>query len=130
VSAARRAEPNIRTYVLDTSVLLSDPKAMYRFAEHEVVIPLIVVAELEAKRTHPELGFFARAALRQLDEMRVEHGRLDQPMKVNDDGGELSVDMSHAILHFYQLHFYHLIMMEKSLLAQNFYQLKAQMFML
>jgi PhoH-like ATPase len=96
VSAARRAEPNIRTYVLDTSVLLSDPKAMYRFAEHEVVIPLIVVAELEAKRTHPELGFFARAALRQLDEMRVEHGRLDQPMKVNDDGGELSVDMSHA----------------------------------
>ena len=69
---------------------------MYRFAEHEVVIPLIVVAELEAKRTHPELGFFARAALRQLDEMRVEHGRLDQPMKVNDDGGELSVDMSHA----------------------------------
>jgi len=96
VSAARRAEPNIRTYVLDTSVLLSDPKAMYRFAEHEVVIPLIVVAELEAKRTHPELGFFARAALRQLDEMRVEHGRLDQPMKVNEDGGELSVDMSHA----------------------------------
>ena len=96
MSAARRAEPNIRTYVLDTSVLLSDPKAMYRFAEHEVVIPLIVVAELEAKRTHPELGFFARAALRQLDEMRVEHGRLDQPMKVNDDGGELSVDMSHA----------------------------------
>ena len=96
MSAARRAEPNIRTYVLDTSVLLSDPKAMYRFAEHEVVIPLIVVTELEAKRTHPELGFFARAALRQLDEMRVEHGRLDQPMKVNDEGGELSVDMSHA----------------------------------
>ena len=96
MSAARRAEPNIRTFVLDTSVLLSDPKAMYRFAEHEVVIPLIVVTELEVKRTHPELGYFAREALRQLDEMRVEHGRLDQPMKVNSDGGELSVDMSHA----------------------------------
>ena len=53
MSAARRAEPNIRTFVLDTSVLLSDPKAMYRFAEHEVVIPLIVVTELEVKRTHP-----------------------------------------------------------------------------
>ncbi|MEY2827549.1 MAG: PhoH family protein [Candidatus Nanopelagicales bacterium] len=94
MSAARRTEPNIRTYVLDTSVLLSDPKAMYRFAEHEIVIPLIVVTELEAKRTHPELGFFAREALRQLDEMRVEHGRLDLPMKVNEEGGELSVDMS------------------------------------
>jgi len=94
LSAARRTEPNIRTYVLDTSVLLSDPKAMYRFAEHEIVIPLIVVTELEAKRTHPELGFFAREALRQLDEMRIEHGRLDLPMKVNDEGGELSVDMS------------------------------------
>jgi PhoH-like ATPase len=67
---------------------------MYRFAEHEIVIPLIVVTELEAKRTHPELGFFAREALRQLDEMRIEHGRLDLPMKVNDEGGELSVDMS------------------------------------
>jgi PhoH-like ATPase len=67
---------------------------MYRFAEHEIVIPLIVVTELEAKRTHPELGFFAREALRQLDEMRVEHGRLDLPMKVNEEGGELSVDMS------------------------------------
>ncbi len=94
MSAARRTEPNIRTYVLDTSVLLSDPKAMYRFAEHEIVIPLIVVTELEAKRTHPELGFFAREALRQLDEMRIEHGRLDLPMKVNEEGGELSVDMS------------------------------------
>jgi PhoH-like ATPase len=94
LSAARRTEPNIRTYVLDTSVLLSDPKAMYRFAEHEIVIPLIVVTELEAKRTHPELGFFAREALRQLDEMRIEHGRLDLPMKVNEEGGELSVDMS------------------------------------
>jgi PhoH-like ATPase len=67
---------------------------MYRFAEHEIVIPLIVVTELEAKRTHPELGFFAREALRQLDEMRIEHGRLDLPMKVNEEGGELSVDMS------------------------------------
>jgi PhoH-like ATPase len=53
-----------------------------------------VVTELEAKRTHPELGFFAREALRQLDEMRIEHGRLDLPMKVNEEGGELSVDMS------------------------------------
>ena len=46
-----------RTYVLDTSVLLSDPQAITRFDEHEVVLPLVVVTELEAKRTHPELGY-------------------------------------------------------------------------
>ena len=56
-----------RTYVLDTSVLLSDPHALLRFAEHEVVLPVVVLTELEAKRTHPELGYFARNALRLLD---------------------------------------------------------------
>ena len=48
-----------RTYVLDTSVLLSDPGALLRFDEHEVIIPLVVVGELEAKRDHAELGWFA-----------------------------------------------------------------------
>ena len=40
----------LRTYVVDTSVLLSDPRALLHFAEHEVVLPLVVVSELEAKR--------------------------------------------------------------------------------
>ena len=73
-----------RTYVLDTSVLLADPTAMTRFDEHEVVIPLVVVSELEGKRQHPELGYFARASLRLLDELRVEHGRLEQPLPIGD----------------------------------------------
>ena len=53
-----------RTYVLDTSVLLADPGAMKRFAEHEVVLPVVVITELEGNRRHPELGYFARSALR------------------------------------------------------------------
>ena len=53
-----------RTYVLDTSVLLADPAALSRFAEHEVIIPITVIGELETKRDHPELGYFARAALK------------------------------------------------------------------
>jgi PhoH-like ATPase len=85
-----------RTYVLDTSVLLADPTAVTRFEEHEVVIPLVVVSELEGKRQHPELGYFARAALRLLDEMRVEHGRLDQPLPVGDVGGTLRVELNHS----------------------------------
>ena len=58
-----------RTYVLDTSVLLADPGATKRFAEHEVVLPVVVITELEGKRRHPELGFFARSALRMLDDL-------------------------------------------------------------
>ncbi|HLR92972.1 MAG TPA: PIN domain-containing protein, partial [Jiangellaceae bacterium] len=65
------------TYVLDTSVLLADPYAMFRFAEHEIVLPVVVVTELEGKRHHSELGYFARTALRLLDELRTEHNRLD-----------------------------------------------------
>ena len=69
-----------RTYVLDTSVLLADPGAAKRFAEHEVVLPVVVITELEGKRHHPELGYFARSALRMLDDLRVSHGRLDEPI--------------------------------------------------
>src|SRR5258708_27225701 len=64
-----------RTYVLDTSVLLADPAAIGRFAEHRVVLPVVVITELEAKRHHPELGYFARQALRYLADLRVEYGR-------------------------------------------------------
>src|SRR5215203_586734 len=57
-------EANIHTFVIDTSVLLSDPRALLRFAEHEVIVPVVVITELEAKRHDPELGYFARKALR------------------------------------------------------------------
>ena len=67
-------DSSVRTYVLDTSVLLSDPWACTRFAEHEVVVPLVVISELEAKRHHHELGWFARQALRMFDDLRLEHG--------------------------------------------------------
>ena len=87
-----------RTYVLDTSVLLADPTAATRFEEHEVVIPLVVVSELEGKRQHPELGYFARASLRLLDELRIEHGRLDQPLPIGDAGGTLRVELNHSDL--------------------------------
>ena len=92
----RSVEPSVHTYVLDTSVLLADPGALRRFAEHEVVLPVVVITELEGKRHHPELGFFARAALRSLDELRVIHGRLDEPVPVGDEGGTLRVELNHT----------------------------------
>ena len=86
----------VRTFVLDTSVLLSDPRALKRFAEHAVVLPVVVVTELEAKRHHPELGYFARSALRALDELRVKHGTLSQPIPANEVGGTLRVELNHT----------------------------------
>ncbi|MCX4715700.1 PhoH family protein [Streptomyces virginiae] len=85
-----------RTYVLDTSVLLADPNAISRFDEHEVVLPIVVITELEAKRHHPELGYFARQALRLLDDFRVRNGRLDAPIPLGDLGGTLRVELNHS----------------------------------
>ncbi len=93
-SRARR--PTHRTFVLDTSVLLSDPLAIERFKEHEVVLPVVVVTELEAKRHHPELGYFARTALRALDDLRILNGRLDHAVPVGDQGGTLRVELNHT----------------------------------
>jgi PhoH-like ATPase len=84
----------LRTYILDTSVLLSDPKALFRFKEQSVVIPIIVINELEKKRHDPEIGYFARQTLRFLDDLRSEHERLDFPIEVGD-GGTLRVELNH-----------------------------------
>ena len=77
-------------------MLLADPVALTRFAEHEVIIPITVIGELETKRDHPDLGYFARAALRTLDDLRVKSGRLDHPISINDVGGSLSVELNHS----------------------------------
>jgi PhoH-like ATPase len=96
VTSKNRRDHDRRTYVLDTSVLLADPNAFARFDEHEVVLPVVVVTELEAKRHHPELGYFARQALRLLDEFRIRHGRLDAPIPIGDVGGTLRVELNHS----------------------------------
>ncbi|MCU1514606.1 MAG: PhoH family protein, partial [Microbacteriaceae bacterium] len=93
--SASKAITAERTYVLDTSVLLSDPKAIFRFSEHAVVLPVVVISELESKRHDPEIGYFARQALRNLDELRIQHERLDFPIAVGD-GGSLRVELNHS----------------------------------
>jgi PhoH-like ATPase len=94
-STSKQKKTGERTFVLDTSVLLSDPKAMFRFHEHQVVLPVVVISELEKKRHDPEIGFFAREALRNLDELRTQHERLDFPIAV-DGGGTLRVELNHS----------------------------------
>ena len=100
MAATRTKKPSTspvrRTYVLDTSVLLADPNAVNRFHEHEVVIPVVVITELEGKRHDPELGYFARSALRFLDDLRVLHGTLDVPLPIGDEGGTIRVELNHT----------------------------------
>ncbi|WP_082369516.1 PhoH family protein [Arthrobacter sp. ERGS1:01] len=86
----------LRTYIIDTSVLLSDPRAIMRFAEHEVVVPIVVISELEAKRHDPELGYFARTALRLLDDLRTKHGGLATPISLGTEGGTFRVELNHV----------------------------------
>ncbi|PQZ98333.1 ribonuclease [Arthrobacter sp. MYb224] len=90
----RTTDSVVRTYVIDTSVLLSDPKAMFHFEEHHVVIPLTVITELEHKRKDPDLGFFARQALRLLDELIASHGGLADAVPVSDAGGTLRIELN------------------------------------
>ncbi|MCZ4561893.1 PhoH family protein [Rhodococcus sp. IEGM 1401] len=96
MTTSRSVSAPLRTFVLDTSVLLSDPWAVIRFAEHNVVLPLIVISELEGKRHHHELGWFARESLRMLDDLRIEFGRLDQPVPIGTSGGTLQVELNHT----------------------------------
>lgn len=59
-----------------------------------MVIPLTVITELEHKRKDPDLGFFARQALRLLDELIASHGGLSQAVPVSDVGGTLRIELN------------------------------------
>ena len=89
--------PDRVQYVLDTCVLLADPQAPYRFEEHEVVLPLVVVEELDRNKGRmDEVGRHARTALRILEELRVRSGNgLSQPV-VLPHGGVLRVESNHV----------------------------------
>lgn len=83
------------TYVLDTCVLLADPRSTLRFDEHDVVIPLVVVEELDRKKTRmDEVGANARAAIRLLEEMGASReGGLREPVEL-PGGGSLRIELN------------------------------------
>jgi PhoH-like ATPase len=79
-------------FVLDTNVLLHNPSAIFMFAEHEVVIPLSVIEELDKfKKNNDDTGRNARQVIRQIDKLR-EKGRLFEGVPVNSLGGTLRLD--------------------------------------
>ena len=84
-----------RRYVLDTCVLLADPQALFRFDEHDVVLPLIVIEELDRQKTRSdEVGANARSALRLLESLGAsETGGLREPVDL-PTGGTLRIELN------------------------------------
>ena len=87
--------PVQKHFVLDTNVLLHNPNAIYMFAEHEVVIPLAVIEELDHfKPNSDDTGRNARQVIREIDRLRRK-GRLFEGVPVNDQGQVvLSMEMA------------------------------------
>lgn len=85
-----------KTYILDTSVILSSPKSMFNFKENDVVLPLVVIKELEGKRNDPEIGGPARAALRNIDALRTNGGDLQKGVVITPEGGTLRIEINHS----------------------------------
>src|SRR5688572_5064846 len=85
------------SYVLDTCVLLADPRALYRFDEHEVVLPLVVIEELDRNKTRmDEVGRNARTAVRLVEELRERSDSgLREPIQL-PAGGTLRVEGNHV----------------------------------
>ncbi len=83
-----------KTYVLDTNILLHNPNALYAFEDNKVVIPLLVIEELDdQKRRHDDVGRNARVVSRMLDELRFQ-GRLSDGIEL-PNGGELRIELNH-----------------------------------
>lgn len=87
----------VTSYVLDTCVLLADPRALYRFDEHEVVLPLVVVEELDRQKSRmDEVGRNARTAVRLIEELRERSSTgLREPVNL-PSGGTLRVEGNHV----------------------------------
>ena len=84
-----------KTYVLDTCVLLADPHSLLRFDEHDVVLPLVVVEELDKQKNRmDEIGANARSAIRLLEELGASRpGGLSEPERI-PSGGRLRIELN------------------------------------
>jgi PhoH-like ATPase len=83
-----------KIFVLDTNVLLHDPQAIFAFDDNEVIIPAVVLEEIDSKkRLADELGRNARSISRLLDKMR-EKGHLHEGIAL-PSGGLLKVELNH-----------------------------------
>lgn len=83
-----------KTYVLDTNVILYSPSAILSFGDNDVIIPEVVLEELDSfKKDKGDLGANARYAARLIDKLRKQ-GKLNEGIELTG-GGRLRVEMNH-----------------------------------
>ena len=84
----------VKTYILDTNVLLHNPGALFAFEDNEVVIPMAVIEEIDnQKKRQDEVGRNARVVSQELDKMR-ESGCLSTGVPL-PSGGRLRIELNH-----------------------------------
>lgn len=84
----------LKNYVLDTNVLVHDPLSIYNFSDNNIIIPLLVIEELDnLKKRDGMLGFHARNAAREINKLR-QHGNLLDGVKLSG-GGILRIELDH-----------------------------------
>ncbi|AST92193.1 MULTISPECIES: PhoH family protein [Sutcliffiella] len=87
-----------KIYVLDTNVLLQDPYSIYSFADNEVVIPAVVLEEVDSKKRYmDEIGRNARQVSKLIDSLR-ESGKLHEKIPLHN-GGSLRIELNHRSFH-------------------------------
>jgi PhoH-like ATPase len=88
---------NVKTFVIDTNVLLHNPDALFVFQENEIIIPFDVIEELDKFKTgNDDLGRNAREAIRHLDRIR-QTGILSQGVDIPETGGRVRVAIDEAL---------------------------------
>lgn len=87
-----------KVYVLDTNVLLQEPNSIFSFDEHEVVIPAVVLEEVDSKKRYmDEIGRNARQVSKIIDQLR-EQGKLHEKIPL-PNGGFLRIELNHRSFH-------------------------------
>jgi len=87
-----------KIYVLDTNVLLQDPYSIFSFEDNEVVIPAVVLEEVDSKKRYmDEIGRNARQVSKLIDRLR-ENGKLHEKIPL-ENGGALRIELNHRSFH-------------------------------
>lgn len=87
-----------KIYVLDTNVLLQDPYSIFAFEDNEVVIPAVVLEEVDSKKRYmDEIGRNARQVSKLIDRLR-ENGKLHEKIPL-ENGGALRIELNHRSFH-------------------------------
>jgi len=87
-----------KIYVLDTNVLLQDPYSIFSFEDNEVVIPAVVLEEVDSKKRYmDEIGRNARHVSRLIDGLRAA-GKLHEKIPL-ETGGTIRIELNHRAFH-------------------------------